>query len=181
MTHTFSVEIRGILPEPWEAPTGAIGRKGGGLFVRMVKSTKLATFQAALHDALEQKFGERMLESIVQRGTHLELRIWIWRPIESTVRESGRKASAHVADATNLQKAIEDACQGVLFANDRDNLVVQTVIMEQDADATARIIIEVTRAPHLPEPPEPTYVIDAVSTWEGNDVAVRQDDADDLF
>jgi Holliday junction resolvase RusA-like endonuclease len=178
--------IKGINPEPWTSPSGAVQRgKGGKPYVQMHKSSKLANFQKALANALD---GAPMMTP--GPGQHIDLDIYVWRALETSTRTSGRQARGHQADATNLQKAIEDACQDVVFGNDRDNRRVRTTIVEQGHDTEPMIILKVTA--HLDTDlayvdvaamtRRANFIVDRSDKWEGDDVSVKRDVPDsDLF
>lgn len=130
--------ILGLNPEPWTAPDAAVGRaKGGKLYVQMHKSMTLAAFQEALHDELLEMDTE-LLDLIP-----VYLKIFVWRQLAAYEAESGKQVRRHGADATNMQKAIEDACQGILFKNDSQVSHVDTVVVAQGPDVEPAIIIEV--------------------------------------
>lgn len=131
------IVIRGLNPEPWESPEGAIGWRGRKPYVQMHKPATSRAFQEAIKDELDA-FDTTMMEG------PLIVRFWLWRDLPAYEADSGKQVRRHVADATNMQKAIEDACQGILFKNDNQNVFVQTFIVQQDADVDPCIIIEVT-------------------------------------
>lgn len=129
-------DIRGINPVPWTASKAA--RRKGGL--QFYKDEDLKSYQKALTSALEQvRVGEVITEGPIV------LRLWFWRQLELTERDTGAKVNvrAHQADATNMQKAAEDAIQGALIKNDRDVAGISTMVVEQGHDTEPRILIEV--------------------------------------
>jgi Holliday junction resolvase RusA-like endonuclease len=178
-----AIDIRGLNPEPWEPSRAAPVRKGSKLTVAHYKPAKLETFQAALIDTLERHENDPYVSPWEPQGNHvLKVHFWLWRTQEVSTRQSGRKHRAHQADATNMQKAIEDACQGILFGNDRDNRHVATTIVDQGHDIEPRIIIERFLAVRLPTPPTKfDLTIDLTDRWEGNDIAIERDVPDDVF
>lgn len=156
------VDIRGINPVPWQP-----SRPGGRGNKQFFKPAELAMYQDSLAAALQA------LDTRKWEGP-MSLRLYLWRKLEAGTRtHSGRRHRAHQADATNMQKATEDACQGALFANDREVVDVHTMIMEQSPECEPRIIIEIMEPkPWLP----PTTGI--VGGWEmdqSDDVAQRID------
>jgi Holliday junction resolvase RusA-like endonuclease len=126
--------IRGINPVPWMSPQGSVGRKNGKMFVHMHSPTELKNYQAAVREALE---GAPPVE-----GDNISLTFYFWR--------NARTKHDHQADATNLQKATEDALQGVLFANDRDVQHVQSWIVAQGADVEPQILVSISRNRQIP-------------------------------
>lgn len=122
MTWEKTYWVTGINPEPWAIGTPFRRGKGFGIS----PNGKLKAYQEALADefALQNAHGEALTGD-------LKVRFLFWR---ST-------AHAQPCDATNLQKATEDALQGVLYANDRSNRDVRGVIMEQTPTTSPHILI----------------------------------------
>jgi len=123
-----------INPEPWAVGPLSLGRKNGKMYPRMGRNNAVHTFKEEVRAELE----DRKLS--LPEGLY-DLQFFFWRRLDSYVSESGRKASAHVADATNMQKALEDALQGVLIGNDRDVRHVESEIVEQGPDVKPCIVI----------------------------------------
>lgn len=150
--------ITGINPEPWVAPEGAIGRKGGKVFVQFHKSAGLTGYQEAIREEVVLQNGH-LSEWLAARDEKLQVTFWLWRTLDASEVDD-RRRTRNVADATNMQKALEDALQGILYKNDRKNVDVRTIVVEQTSDTMPHITIEV-RSGHditTPEPPErPTY------------------------
>jgi Holliday junction resolvase RusA-like endonuclease len=137
--------IEGINPEPWTAPTAMTGRKGGKTFARLVQSDTLRSFQLAVKEEFPDQNGH-----VDMAVTDVALQFFIWRQLPSYEIEDGRKSRRHVADATNLQKALEDALQGILFKNDRQVTSVSTTIVEQAETTTPLILIHMEAAEPVP-------------------------------
>lgn len=114
-----------VNPEPWAVGPLALGRRNGKMFPRMERNASVHAFKEAVKEELERVGMEPLPEG------QYHLQFFFWRRLESYIAESGRKANAHVADATNMQKALEDALQGNLIGNDRDVSVIRSVIVEQ--------------------------------------------------
>lgn len=116
-----------VNPEPWETGGLSIHRKGGKTYPMMVPSGQLVAYKEAVREELE---GEAPLP-----WREFQLTFYFWRKLESSLTvEKGRKVTRHQVDATNMQKALEDALQGVLFGNDRDVRRIESVIVEQSTD-----------------------------------------------
>lgn len=127
--------IDGINPEPWEAPTGEARRKkppAKGFYVQMVSSEQQRAFQQAVRDTMEETYGDVDLAVV-----DIRLEFYFWR----------QKGNArNIADATNLQKSLEDALQGVLYKNDRQVKRITSEIVEQEADTEPLILVHVSPA-----------------------------------
>lgn len=177
------IAVKGLNPEPWEPSRASMGWRGKKPYVQHHKPEKLGLFQAALSEALDACAEAEPW--VPEPGEFLLVHFWLYRSLEASTRQSGRRHRGHVADATNMQKAIEDACQGYLFGNDRDNRHVATTITEQRADITPAIVIERIMATVLPEPPtvddDFDALIDLTDQWEGNDVSNAHEVPDDVF
>lgn len=136
-----------INPIPWTAPQVAVGRKGGKVYPQVYSSEELKNFKMGLADAIEKKYPDaEVIED------ELALEFFFYRSIDTEASNKRRKT--HIADATNLQKAAEDALQGILFANDRQVVGVTSWIMEQSEEATPCIVIRVIWHPRVPRLPE---------------------------
>ena len=117
--------LNNINPEPWTP--GQIGVRNHKRF--MYKDAKLTAFQKAVASQLKQDYPE-----ITKLEGDFTLHMWFWRSTEG---------GGQPADRTNLQKATEDALQGVLFKNDRCSISGYSEIVEQGPDVEPCIIIEV--------------------------------------
>jgi Holliday junction resolvase RusA-like endonuclease len=139
--------VEGINPEPWQASEAATGRaKGGKTFVRFHKPQGLTDYQ----EALKSEFRRRYPDIEPATGT-AEVYFYFWREVNAD-------SKAKVADATNLMKAAEDALQGILYVNDKQNKNVHSFIVEQLADTEPMLLIGIR--PFQPPPAEIFDVID---------------------
>ena len=141
-----SVEANGVRwfalavnPEPWTVGPLNVGRKNGGLYPYMGAAQQLVAFQ----EAIREEFGEGH-QKIVGDVT---IRFYFWRQQSTYETTSGRKHRKHTTDATNMQKALEDALQGILYENDRDVKDIRSVVVEQGPDVTPKILISVEEGP----------------------------------
>lgn len=130
----------GINPEPWTSPNIGGRRKNGSPVV--YKNEGLRVYQEAVKDELKG--------TIPYSFDRIELRFYFWRRLEDSNRIDSKRHRSHQADATNMQKALEDALQGVLFANDRDVVSVSSWVVAQGPDVTPRILISVREAGMAP-------------------------------
>lgn len=118
-----------INPEPWAVGSVSVGKTGA----RISPNPNLAAFQNAVREALE---GEEMLPW----GAY-SLTFFFWRQQAKYIDAADRVRQRNQADATNMQKGLEDALQGILFDNDRDVTDIRSVIVEQGTKVEPRIVI----------------------------------------
>jgi Holliday junction resolvase RusA-like endonuclease len=121
-------------PEPWAIGSLGLGKRGGKFFPTISPNPQLAAFKQAVAEELEG--------SIPLPEGEYELKFFFWRVLDSYETASGRRHRKHQADTTNLQKATEDALQGVLIGNDRDVQRITSEIVEQGAEVKPRIVIK---------------------------------------
>lgn len=142
--NTFFID--GINPEPWTASEGSIGRHKGKLTVQFYKSAGLEAYQQAVKEELLLNYTPD--DRLHGDGEPIDLEFYFWRNLATTdlIERRGRR---NRADATNMQKALEDALQGVLFPNDRDVRSIRSVIVEQGADVEPAILIVLASYPAL--------------------------------
>ena len=139
-------EILDLNPEPWTSPQVSIGRKGGKAFPRFYSNEQMKNFKEALAEAVRQKLPEDFEPFEIPIG----VTFYFWRRLDEYQSPQARTARKHEADATNLQKAAEDALQGVLFKNDKDVSVVTSYIMEQAHDTRPAVVVEIEQYPKKP-------------------------------
>lgn len=112
-------------PEPWAVGTVAYNRVSPNL--------TLKAFQEAVREEL---CDEEPLPSGEYR-----LRFFLWRQQAKYLDDKDRVKHRNQADATNMQKALEDALQGILFDNDRNVRHIGSVIMAQGPEVEPCIVI----------------------------------------
>lgn len=138
-------KIQGVNPEPWEAAEGSVGRKGGKMYVQFHSTAQMRAYQESIKGSFKlQNPDARMHEG------RLDVHFFFWRQIAVIEAYEGRKPRAHIADVTNLQKSLEDALQGMLYKNDKNNLRVCSEIIEQSENTTSFILVRITR--YRPDP-----------------------------
>lgn len=149
--------VIGINAEPWAIGPLGLGRKAGKPYPFIGPNQKMQAYQEALREQLE---GSGVLDGEV------EVNLYIWRKIETMTIAGGRNRKAKVADATNIQKATEDAIQGVLITNDRLVRRISTEVMQQDDKTEPCIVIQVR--PYVGSTPEfPDEIWDKVDSVAG--------------
>lgn len=173
------IVIFGVNPEPWTAPSVAVGRRGGKPFPQVFKKAALTAYQEAVKEALAE--ADRPIMPI---DGPIVLRFYLWRQLPAYKTERERMARKHQADATNMQKALEDACQGILFLNDRDVVHVETWIMEQKHDTEPLIVIDVDSFEGMPYPPvvmTPDTIISKMTLTEPAEPIASDDEIEGVF
>lgn len=135
-----------INPEPWAiGPVGVTNRSGKSRgFVG--KNLQLDTFQNAVRDMLKQQLGAMEGRELFPLAVPCKLKFYFWRRLDSYEAATGRKSSRNWADSTNMQKALEDAIQGVLTGNDKHNYQVASEIVHQAEEVLPGIIIDLQPA-----------------------------------
>ena len=137
-----------VNPEPWAVGSVTAGRRDGKIRGAISPNPNLVAFQAAVREELD---GVDLLPS----GQY-KLTFYFWRQQAQYLDAADRRRQRNQADATNMQKGLEDALQGVLFENDRDVRDIRSIIMGQGPDITPLIVIEISLNPFIeidfPEP-----------------------------
>lgn len=163
-------------PEPWAVGDIGVGRKGGKHFARMSPNANLVAFQEAVRETLEDV-------SKLPDG-HYKLTFYIWRQQVQYLNSRNRRVNRNVADATNMQKALEDALQGCIFDNDRLVRDIRTVVVDQGKNVDPGIVIHAEMAPVFNPDEIPDHVWNLID--ESNKVVPMQhnlqyEQAEDLF
>lgn len=126
--------------EPWAVGPLGVGRRKGGTYPYIGPNKQLTVFQESIREQLGKQ--------VILEGD-VEITFYISRCLFEYFSPGGRKGRAHEADATNMQKGIEDALQKVIIDNDRQVKKIQTTIVEQSQTAKSFIIINVK--PYVPD------------------------------
>lgn len=126
-----------VNPEPWAVGPIAYARRAGKMAAYMGQNAQLNAYKQAVAEELATK-NPRKLEG------KISLQLFFWRRRDDYETAQGKRARKHEADVTNLQKATEDACQGILFANDKDVIDVHSRMVEQGTDVSGRVVVGVS-------------------------------------
>lgn len=140
LTRTYFLTVN---PEQWTiGPVSSIRRNGKSIpFV--APNEQLLAYQKAVQEEIRSNSSG----PIICSKEPCEVRFYFWRRLDKYILPSERAHSRHVADATNLQKGLEDALQGLLFTNDRQVQYISSEIVEQTTETQPGIII-VIRTPY---------------------------------
>lgn len=127
--------VLNLNPVPWTPGEVAYaGKEGGGRRTFMRPSKDLKTYQRAIADEMSKWV-------TIELPTDVDVLFVYVRSLDEIIRGGARNARVHQADATNMQKATEDALQGILFGNDNQNRVVKSVVYEQAPDLEPYVAI----------------------------------------
>lgn len=140
-----------VNPEPWRVGPVGVNRHSGALRAYIGQDAQLHAYQEGIREELEG-YAPTMLDSM-----RIGLVLYFWRDVPSYEGDR-KKIKKHEADLTNLIKATEDACQGILFPNDIlvERIVAHRVKQESEV-AKPGVLIGVHSIPidaSLEPPPE---------------------------
>lgn len=126
--------VEGINPEPWTIKTG------GG---RVYSPEAVRSYKAAIRETVEDALKERKSSlPYFSADTPLAVHFYFWRQLDTAFTGAkSKRARAHHADVTNLVKSTEDALQGVLYENDRDNRIVRGQLMDMGPDVACGVLV----------------------------------------
>lgn len=164
--------------EPWTVGQLGLGRRKGKVYPTITKDSNLRVFQAAVKEEMAHRYPDAPI-----RTGDIDLTFYLWRNL-AEYQGAKKKVHRQQADATNLQKALEDALQGVLYDNDRDNRCVCTETIQQGPDVEPFCLIMIED--YLPTNSEllASYRQRAIDDWaQSPNLFTPQDRTDmpDLF
>lgn len=147
-----------INPDPWAIGDLGVGRNNGKIRPYVGRNQQLWNFQKAVKEYVEDVLKDKPEWNYLEPGK-FRMTFLFWRRIDEYKSVQARTHRSHEADLTNLVKATEDACQGLLYKNDKDDIHQENYLVDQGPDVKGRIIFWVEPAPDLPEilntlPPE---------------------------
>lgn len=125
--------VLNINPEPWAIGDVSVGRNKDKLFGRVSPNPNLVAYQNAVREELA---GVEKLNI-----SDYSLTFFFWRQQARYLDAADRRRQRNQADATNLQKGLEDGLQEVLFDNDRDVKDIRSVIVDQGPKVESKILI----------------------------------------
>lgn len=123
-----------VNPYPWKVPPVSVGRRGGKMFPSFGRDEGLFAYKQSIKEQLAR------VETHMIPGS-VALYMWFWRNMPTYTTHQGRTARRHEADTTNLQKATEDALQGILFENDKDVDFVQSYRVMQGQSVPPMLVL----------------------------------------
>lgn len=158
MSQWFTLSVN---PYPWKVPPFTPARSGKKIYVKAGRDQGLHSYKEAIKEQLIAQ-PHYIIEGPV------DLSMWYYRNIPKYTTAQGRTARKHDADTTNLQKASEDALQGILFSNDKDVIrVTSHRVVQSEAQMGILVICakpfeEVT----IDFPTEVQYEVDRINANE---------------
>lgn len=141
-------------PEAWRIGPLGVKRAGGKMIPYVGQDQQLHSYKRAVAETLVDKYG---IQEIIEGP--VDLLLLFWRQRDEYTTQQARTHRKHEVDATNLQKSTEDALQGVLYKNDKDNLHVQSYIVEQGPDVQSGLAIRVGRYTEVNYPQIPQFIL----------------------
>lgn len=152
-TVTYALPVN---PEPWVVGNAYVGRGGGKAFAKIAPDKTLKLYQEAVRAELEEQEAEMV------PGKYM-LELYFFRQNAQYLDTAGRTRTRNTPDVTNMQKATEDALQGVLIGNDRDVVSVSSHLVAAGTDVDPMVVIHLTYSVDLTESVIPRIVMDAVA------------------
>jgi Holliday junction resolvase RusA-like endonuclease len=131
-------------PVPWAVGPLGIIRKAGRFLPYMGRNQELHDFKVAVARAVKDQ------NPVMIRGK-VKITCIFWRDQEEYKTPQARTARKNEADTTNLLKATEDALQGIVYENDKDNNEVHGYIAAQAPGIRPRMVICVEPNSDIPE------------------------------
>ena len=162
-------------PEPWSIGELGVGRKNKKVYPYLSPNQQLKAYQSAVKEELQAQKIE-----MFEPGLY-DLRFFFWRKLDQYSLPSGRKSQRHAADATNMQKALEDALQKTLIDNDRNVRRVSSEIVSQSVTTKPGIVIHAKQYENFDSKQIPSFMWDRMNkaeelptdnTWAGPEEGV---------
>jgi Holliday junction resolvase RusA-like endonuclease len=123
-----------VNPVPWAVGPAGVAKTPKGFRAYIGREQEVYTYQQAIK-------AELGLQNPVMLEGDLAMTCYFWRNLATYTGPSGKQAKANVADTTNMFKATEDACQKVLFKNDRSNVVTRGFTVAQGPEVQPFVVI----------------------------------------
>lgn len=126
-------------PEPWRIGPVTVARnhKNKGMYAKVGRDQQLHAYKMAVQEQL-QEYNTFMMPGM------FVARYYFWRKRDHYTTQNQREHRKHEVDVTNLTKSTEDACQGILFGNDRDCVGIENYMFEQGPDVKPRVVVGVS-------------------------------------
>jgi len=126
-----------INPEPWAV--GPIGYNAKVKKPYMGQNQQLNAYKQAVKEEMKRKYPD-----FIPLDGYLKLNFYFWRQLATYENKAtSRKTTKHIVDTTNMQKALEDSLQGIVYANDNKIREVHSVTVEQSMTVDPKIVISI--------------------------------------
>ena len=156
---TARVYCLNLNPVQWAIGPVTTMKRGGRTVPFVGRNVQLHNFKEAVRHEINRVYGPQE----IMEGP-IELKFWFWRDRPAYKNYQPRTHRTHEADVTNMQKALEDALQGVLFKNDKQTKKVTSEEIDQDQDIWGHVIIEIDAyEPSVPPPFYPPRDVDEIA------------------
>jgi Holliday junction resolvase RusA-like endonuclease len=129
-----------VNPEPWAVGPLSIGKRNGRPTATMGRNQQLDAYKHAIREELETTLPNNQTYIL---PPYYSLDMFFWRNRAEYTTPQARTHRKHEADVTNLQKATEDALQGILIGNDRDVIRIASYMMDQGPDVTGGVLLRI--------------------------------------
>lgn len=130
---TTRIVIEGVNPYPWRAPKNSTMRRGGKIIPTSYPDPEMVIYQEAVKEFIRDEYPRLELIPPGEHGLHVTFSYW------RSLNYGGQRRNP--VDVTNLNKALEDALQGLLYDNDRFNRTVTGNMVVQARDIEPLIMI----------------------------------------
>lgn len=157
-----------VNPEPWAIGPMGVSRHNGGMHPFVGPNKQLVAYQEAVKEELASLNPEKL-------DGEIRLECWFWRRQDAYTTEAARKAQKNEADGTNLLKATEDACQGILFDNDRTVKHGTWKIVAQSDDIPPCVVIGIEQITKVMTLELPRNILEQV--WQAQRVPELSDNS----
>ncbi len=126
-----------VNPEPWAVGPVSTGRANGKMFGTIGRNAQLHAYQEAVREYLEELWTGDVIDGPA------EVEFFFWRHLATYRTPSGRTKTKNEVDVTNLIKGTEDALQGIVIKNDKNNVSVRGHMMDQGPNVTGCVVIKI--------------------------------------
>lgn len=127
--------VPGINPEPWAVGSLGVRNTGKKPVPFIGPNPQLVTYKQAVTSEVQNHL------QVILVDEPCSVKFLFWRRLDKYATLSDKGHQRHIADVTNLQKATEDALQGVAITNDRLVQRVTSMIVEQSVETNPGILI----------------------------------------
>lgn len=155
-TVTYALPVN---PEPWAVGNAFVKRGGGKTFAAIAPDKTLKVYQEAVRAELQAQGAQEV------PGQYM-LEFYFFRQNAQYTDAAGRRRTRNRPDVTNMQKATEDALQGVLIGNDRDVLDVSSHLVATGTDVDPMVVIHLTYGLEMSLAKVPDAVMSAIGRLE---------------